>query len=61
MNADGRDPKNSIHFGDIAFDFGGQVAGGRDFPHIQCGSEGAGQSAGHTGNHMIQRRRVFRS
>jgi hypothetical protein len=50
-----------IHFFNIASNMTNQVFGRSHSPHVQCGSKGAGQSTGHSGDHVVQGCRIFRA
>src|SRR5262245_59943065 len=55
------DLQNSGHVFDVALDMGHEVVRRRNSPHVQCGPEGAGQSASDPGNDVVERGRVFRA
>ncbi len=61
MQSNRRDLQNAVHVFNVALDVGRQVFRRLDSPHIQCGREGAGQSPGDAGDHVVQRGRVFRA
>ena len=42
------------HVLDISLDLGHEVVRRLDLPHVQCGPQGAGQSAGDPGNDVIE-------
>lgn len=49
-----RDLQHTVDFLDISFNICHEIFSRLDLPHIQCGSEGAEQSSGDTGNHVIK-------
>ncbi len=61
MKANPGDPQHTVDFLDITFDIRHEILCRLDLPHIQCGPEGAEQSSGDTGNHVIKRRRILRA
>ena len=60
MQPDAGNFQHAIDLCAVPFDISLQVFGRGYSPRIQRGSEGAGQSAGYTGNHVVQRSGVFR-
>ena len=58
-NSDFRDAKDTVDFSDVTFDRRRKLFSQLDFPHVQCGSERAEQSASDTCNHMVKRGRIF--
>jgi len=53
------DLQHALHFLDVAFDISHQVTRRLDLPHVQCGSQGAGQSPGNTSDDVVERGGVF--
>ena len=59
VHPDLRDAKHALNVFDVAFDFGSEVLG-RDYPaRIQRATQGAGQSTGNGGDHVVERRRML--
>lgn len=56
-----RNLQHAVHIFDVAFDIGNQILCRIDLPHFQCGTQGAGQSSGDTGDDVIERGGVLRS
>lgn len=51
--------QHTVDLLNIAFDIRHEILSRLDVPHIQCGPEGAEQSSGNAGNHMIKRGRIL--
>ena len=54
------DPHYPTHVLDVAFDLSRQVAGRRNSPHVQCGTQGSGESASNTRDDVVERGRELR-
>src|SRR5262249_18504977 len=52
---------HTVYVFDVALDLGHEVVCRPDPPHVQCGSQGAGQSAGDPGDDVVERGRVLRA
>src|SRR5262249_50569020 len=48
-------PHHAVHVFDVSLDLGHEVVCRLDSPHVQCGPQGAGQSAGDPGDDEIER------
>ena len=53
------DLEHTVDVFDIPFHIRREIFSGLDLPHVQCGSEGAEQSAGNSSNHVIESGRIF--
>jgi hypothetical protein len=57
--ADLGDLENPVHVFNVPFYEGDEIVGNLYFPRFQRSPKGSGESPGHSGNDMIQGRRVF--
>jgi len=61
LQPDRCDLQRAINVFDVAFDISHQIVCRLDLPHIQCGSQGAGQSPSDTSDDVVQCRWILRS
>jgi hypothetical protein len=57
--ADPGDLENPVHLFNVPFYEGDEIVGSLDFPRFQRSPKGSGESPAHSGDHVIQGRRIF--